>query len=514
MYWLQNIGPALLTSLWQSAVAYILLYVFRRSKFTTPNQTYLLGIGLQYVLAAFFLYAIFCGDSFQNSGDIQSGILSKNIVSNNYISYTYIILLLLNNFLFLYHSIRSQRANQRLERNTIVPPVTLNALTEKWKQQLGIKRPIHLLLQESVLTPFTKGILKPTIVLPLSFINGLGTQQMEAVLLHEFWHIKRFDYLFLLIQLYLEKVMYFNPFFLLISKAIHEDRELSCDIHAIQSNSLNTASYIESLLFFTGKENQLPHTQTTLAITGKHNGELVNRAAYLLEGRKNKTYQASLGMNLIAATAFLLSAISTTPQLNANITAMAQQPSTFSEIASIEKAAPIVRIPSTEQQHNISENNTNKNSELIEKKVITKNNIKKKIEHEKPIFSKPTPPNIAEGAASANQEDNSFVRMASNLQTSNNIAGVHFKPLTVNANKAIFVATVQDPNILEQVFQQAVNNINKHFDIESSSFQYTSFSDNNQNFETSTTELKSDTYQFVLIKGKQKMVLAIKTIDN
>lgn len=514
MYWLQNIGPALLISLWQSAIAYVLLFACRRSKWTTPNQTYRLGIGLQYVLVAYFFYLIFSNNSFQYGNSILSNEFSIKLITNNYISYTYIFLLLLNILLFFRQSIRSRKENQQLECNAIETPIALSDLTDMWKKQLRIKRPIKLLLQESVVTPFTKGFLKPTIILPLSFINGLGTQQMEAVLLHELWHIKRFDYLFLLIQLCLEKIMYCNPFFLLIGKAIHEDRELSCDIHSIQSNNLNSASYIESLLFFTGKENKISHTQTALAITGKHDSELVNRAAYLLEGRKNKTYQASIGMNIIAAIAFLLSFIGTNPQTtNANVTAIAQ-PSTFSKITSIEKSTPIVQISSTDQQQNYLKENRNRNTETIDKKEVVKNNNKKKIEQEKPVLTRSTPSNITDEKASNNQENNSFARMTSNLQTSNRIIGIHFKPLTINANKAVFVATAQDPNMLEQVFKLTVSNISEHFDIESSSFQYASFSDNNQTYETSTTDLKSDNYQFVLIKGRQKIILAIKTIDN
>ncbi len=248
MYWLQNIGPALLASLWQSAIAYILLFAVRRSVHTTPNKTYILGISLQYILVGIFLYNVF-GSSYAES-NIASfyhiNLLNK-LILNNYISNTYISLLILNTAYFGINTLRSQREN--VSKNNIVPD-TLYQSIDYWKNKIGIQRSLKVVVQESVLTPFTKGFLKPTIVLPLSFINGLGTQQMEAILLHELWHIKRLDYLFLLIQICLEKIMYFNPFFLLIGKAIHEDRELSCDINTINSNNLKSINYIESLLFF------------------------------------------------------------------------------------------------------------------------------------------------------------------------------------------------------------------------------------------------------------------------
>lgn len=509
MYWLQNIGPALLASLWQSAIAYILLFAVRRSVHTTPNKTYILGISLQYILVGIFLYNVF-GSSYAES-NIASfyhiNLLNK-LILNNYISNTYISLLILNTAYFGINTLRSQREN--VSKNNIVPD-TLYQSIDYWKNKIGIQRSLKVVVQESVLTPFTKGFLKPTIVLPLSFINGLGTQQMEAILLHELWHIKRLDYLFLLIQICLEKIMYFNPFFLLIGKAIHEDRELSCDINTINSNNLKSINYIESLLFFS-KENITNNTPNTkLAITGKHNSELVNRAAYLLEGRKNRTFQPSLSMNLMAIVALVLSLTNTgksIPDLN--------HTSALSMVAYINKTLPLsfektsspLSLSETKNVEKINAKETN--NQVIRKDTDKKNSIKKKTKHNLDTSIGTVSDNVIASAHHQDNNGNSFVKMASHIQNADNGDNkISFKPIEINRQKAIFVWEAKGETTLEQAFNTTISNISNRFNIESSSFQYTAFSDSNQTIETSTTQLLSDNYRFVLVKGNTKILLAI-----
>ena len=69
--------------------------------------------------------------------------------------------------------------------------------------------------------------LKPIILIPMASLNHLSTDQMEAVLLHELAHIKRYDYLLNMTLSVVEMALFFNPFTQLLSKNIHRKRTVA-----------------------------------------------------------------------------------------------------------------------------------------------------------------------------------------------------------------------------------------------------------------------------------------------
>lgn len=478
-----------------------------------PNQSYVLGMSLQVSLVLLFGYNVFAIPHPQTSAFSLSSNILNYIFTSNYISYTYIILLILNIGLFTQKIIIGQRSNRRLRENNIPASDTLVDTIAQWKAKMGIRRHIRVIIQDSIISPFTKGVLKPIILLPLSFLNGLEMKEMEAILLHELWHIKRYDYLFLNLQLWMEKIMYFNPFFLLISKAIHEDRELACDINSINTNNSNSINYIDALLFFYKIKQTGPiASPTELSLTGRHSSELANRAAYLLEGKKSKRFQASIGMNTIAITALILSTFSldkkqpisanNTNKISTSIAAVNKQP--IKEIVD----QPLVKNRLNVQPILKDEKTTTKETENIENKSIIK--IKNKRKTSKTIQQSPDRNNnnvIAEN--NTDKRVNPLVRMTSYIQTANTKEAT-FKLLEINANRAVFaLVDIQDPEQLNLIFSKTVDNISNHFPIESSAYQYSSVSNNGHSIESSSIELKSIDYKFLLIKRSNAIYLAV-----
>lgn len=57
----------------------------------------------------------------------------------------------------------------------------------------------------------------------------MDLQQVEAILLHELAHIKRNDYLYNLVNVVIETLLFFNPFVWLLTKHIQTEREHACD---------------------------------------------------------------------------------------------------------------------------------------------------------------------------------------------------------------------------------------------------------------------------------------------
>ena len=72
------------------------------------------------------------------------------------------------------------------------------------------------------------------IYLPVAAINHLSPHQIEAVLLHELSHIKRFDYLINLITRIIQTILYFNPFVRAFASIIEREREKNCDEIVLQ----------------------------------------------------------------------------------------------------------------------------------------------------------------------------------------------------------------------------------------------------------------------------------------
>jgi hypothetical protein len=108
-------------------------------------------------------------------------------------------------------------------------------------------------------------------------MNNLTTQQMEAVLLHELAHIKRYDYLIILIVNYIQSVLYFNPFVKAFAQTIESERERSCDEMVIQFQ-YDPHNYATALLTLE-KYNTLSQNMA-IAAAGKN--DLFNRVERIL----------------------------------------------------------------------------------------------------------------------------------------------------------------------------------------------------------------------------------------
>ena len=98
-----------------------------------------------------------------------------------------------------------------------------------------------------VSVPTLVGILRPTILLPLSAVSGLLPAELESILLHELVHIRRYDHLLNLAQRLVEAAFFFHPAVWFLSRRITVVREHCCD-DAVLTLGTQRAVYIESLM--------------------------------------------------------------------------------------------------------------------------------------------------------------------------------------------------------------------------------------------------------------------------
>jgi len=97
----------------------------------------------------------------------------------------------------------------------------------------GVTTQVRLLISKHVDGPLTIGFFKPVVLVPASFLSSLPQDQIEAVLLHELAHIRRFDYLLNLIQMCIKTVLFYHPAIHIICRHIDENREQACDDAAV-----------------------------------------------------------------------------------------------------------------------------------------------------------------------------------------------------------------------------------------------------------------------------------------
>lgn len=177
---------------------------------------------------------------------------------------------------------------------------------EGWQQRvnllcakLHISSPVRLLESAFVKAPMVIGHLKPVILMPAGLLTGLPAQQLEAVLLHELAHIRRYDYLVNLLQTICETVFFFNPGMLWVSALLRDEREHCCDDIALEQTG-NKREFIQALISF--KEHTMYAHHTAVAFPGKKN-QLLHRVSRIVH---NKNQSLATGEKVFCMAGFLL----------------------------------------------------------------------------------------------------------------------------------------------------------------------------------------------------------------
>jgi bla regulator protein BlaR1 len=311
---LQALGWAVINSLWQMALLWVIYQVILSvSKINPDKKTKLAAV---FVLTGFgwFVYTFIASWLFSPAGNPVSNA-AKEIVTaetwNNllnkivpFASVTYLLLLTIPVWQF----IRNYRYVQLIRHHGLSK---INAdwkiFVKKMSAYMGIKRTVQVWLSDLVSSPVTIGYLKPLILLPAAVISQLSTQQVEAILLHELSHIRRHDYLFNLIINFIKTILYFNPFVRLFVRSIERERENSCDEMVIQF-SYRPYDYAAALLLLEKTAGQ--RQQMVMAAAGKAN-DLLYRVEHIMGTGRKKLFSAKQITGSLAAmlVAFIISII-------------------------------------------------------------------------------------------------------------------------------------------------------------------------------------------------------------
>jgi beta-lactamase regulating signal transducer with metallopeptidase domain len=302
----ESLGWAVLNSLWQMAFLWVVYQIITALfKNATSSSKSSLASVLLITGFAWFIYTFFSvfASSSTDGAAISSELFNteSSYPVNDWLqqilpvaSGLYLVLLLIPIMRFI--------RNYRYVK--VIRHYGLTKINADWRifvtsvaNRMGIKKQVRIWISELVSSPVTIGFIKPVILVPLAAINHLTPQQLEAVLLHELSHIKRYDYLINLVINLIRTILYFNPFVKAFVKTVEQERENACDDMVLQFQ-YDSHDYATALLMLektnhlhkalivgaVGNKNDLLHRVELIMGVNKKPGFSFNKLAGLLAG--------------------------------------------------------------------------------------------------------------------------------------------------------------------------------------------------------------------------------------
>jgi beta-lactamase regulating signal transducer with metallopeptidase domain len=317
------LGWTIIHSLWQvSLLALIMSVVHKVYQHKTSEFKYnvsLSGIILSLVCSTvtFIIYYLgvssntaaeaIVSSSFGNTTIIQSSVSILDAVNNaftnniQHINTIWIVgaILFSLRFVLSFGYIKYIKSTA----TELINPTVQNLLAST-KSNIGFKKAVHIVESAKINVPMVLGHAKPIILFPIGMINMLTTEEIEAIITHELFHIKRHDYIVNMVLTVIEIVYFFHPAMWWISANIKAERENCCDDAAINYN-IDSITYAKVLVKLQEIRNVgIPSLAMPFA-SNKH--QLLNRIKRILnmEQTKNDIREKSVATVLLLFVAML-----------------------------------------------------------------------------------------------------------------------------------------------------------------------------------------------------------------
>jgi beta-lactamase regulating signal transducer with metallopeptidase domain len=182
------------------------------------------------------------------------------------------------------------------------------AISPVWAQEgkrlsraLGLRCDVTIATSTRISSPLTLGSISPIILVPVGLLSGLSTAQIEAILVHELYHIKRCDYLINIGQAFVEVLLFYHPAIWHINHIVREERENCCDDQTVAFCG-DAITYARALTQIQ-EINTLTKPTLAMSATGPNAGNFTNRIKRLFHIYPNPAQARSKG---ILAIGFLI----------------------------------------------------------------------------------------------------------------------------------------------------------------------------------------------------------------
>lgn len=121
-------------------------------------------------------------------------------------------------------------------------------LLERFKAIVSLKRSIRLKGHPEVIVPMTWGWRKPVVLMPAG-ADAWTEEQRSSALFHELSHVKRADFLVMLLVRTSLAAFWFNPLCWVVYRELRKEQEIACDELVLRAG-IRPSTYAASLLAF------------------------------------------------------------------------------------------------------------------------------------------------------------------------------------------------------------------------------------------------------------------------
>jgi beta-lactamase regulating signal transducer with metallopeptidase domain len=211
---------------------------------------------------------------------------------------------------FGFWQLRRLRRSCKLIDLPDLDPVLRNTLAE-----FGASRQVTICASERVRTPAAIGFFRPAIIFPPWILQELSPSELNAVLLHELAHLRRWDDWTNLAQEIIRALFFFHPVFWWIGRDLALEREMACDDFVLASNS-NPRAYAQCLVSVAEKSFLRRGLALVQAAAGRTQ-QTTQRVMRILDAERptaTKVYKPALGL-VAAFSAVCLVALPHAPRL-------------------------------------------------------------------------------------------------------------------------------------------------------------------------------------------------------
>jgi beta-lactamase regulating signal transducer with metallopeptidase domain len=175
-------------------------------------------------------------------------------------------------------------------------------ISKQVSKSLKIKRKITLLQSDQVTMPMTWGFFRPYVLIPSSG-ERWNIHRKKMVLMHEFEHIYRCDWMIQILSSLAVALHWFNPLSWVVSFMIKLEREKACD-DAVLRSGISPTDYATTLLLFAKNKKTSSTMGIACALQLITGNQLQSRIQSILNGgvgrkRISKSLWAVLSLTVI-----------------------------------------------------------------------------------------------------------------------------------------------------------------------------------------------------------------------
>ncbi|MBP1624329.1 MAG: family metallopeptidase [Acidobacteria bacterium] len=189
-----------------------------------------------------------------------------------------------------------------------------------------------------VTIPTVAGWFRPLVLLPRGVLGKVDRPTLDALVAHEFAHIRRHDSIMNLFQTVIEDLLFFHPAMWWVTRSVRAEREACCDDDAVAVCG-NTLVYVRAL-------SQAEQFRSSIPVIALSSSPLLERIRRLTEMRISKMNRLTAFCMTLLAISFIIAAaagsvlLATIPPQNSQSGVSADAPGGDQEF---DKAAPEVR---------------------------------------------------------------------------------------------------------------------------------------------------------------------------